>query len=160
LHLEAAFPYFAGFCGPVLNLSCRVSGCSGLRSTGGPAAREGGLDPEVLRSRDFQGAVEEPLRDPERRPSLHFGQGGEDRETHPGNALKQSAGSSLLCRTARIVRSFLAVFCVGVCEAQSFSSCLVSDMSLWVRVIKRRQQFVSSSCSGEDEQQLFQVSDL
>lgn len=63
----------------------RVSGPSGLRSARRPAAREGGLDPEVLRSRDLQGALEEPLRGAERRPPLHLGQGGENESPNAGS---------------------------------------------------------------------------
>lgn len=60
---------------------CCLSGCPGLGSTGGPPTGEDGLDPQVLWSRHFQGALEEPVRGAERRPPLYLGQGGEDTKT-------------------------------------------------------------------------------
>lgn len=49
-----------------------ASGRSRLGAAERPAARQSGLDQEVLWPRDLQGAVEEPLRGPQRRPALHL----------------------------------------------------------------------------------------
>lgn len=55
--------------------SCPAAGASGWKP---PVctAREGRLGPEILRERDFQGDLEEPLRGAERGPALRLRQGG------------------------------------------------------------------------------------
>lgn len=49
-----------------------VSGGPGFGPAARPAARQSGLDQEVLRPWDLPGAVEEPLHGPPRRIPLHL----------------------------------------------------------------------------------------
>lgn len=51
---------------------CGFSGGPGFGPAAHPAARQSGLDQEVLRPWDLQRTVEEPLHDPQRRTPLHL----------------------------------------------------------------------------------------
>lgn len=104
-----------------------VVGCSGLRSAARPAAGEGGLDPEVLRSRDFQGAVEESVHGAERRPSLHLRQGGENSDQRNWTDALWAAGSSLLDRPGRTVGR--------LCQTTGLQVQLIRSSHLWSSLI-------------------------
>lgn len=84
--------YLSGVCSPCVMCVHHVcvSGRSGLGPAAAPADGESRVDQEVLWSRDFQGAVEEPLRPAERRTPVHLRQRGED-ATFVTNTLREAA---------------------------------------------------------------------